>query len=309
MSNSPYFTHWRGSPDIAPFLSYLVELCQIKFSGLHSCSMDTLCHEGIEICYIIKGSHTWRVEDKIYQLYPGDGFIISPWQRSGSSCVRHERGVVAWIVIRPELFDSQGSLKLGDWSRLMKKTQDHIGQLFADNKSALIHKAEVLQPFFKSLDDELVLKQTGYEERINLMLDSILLEVARLLERPQSEVSHDDEWMKALQEKMESWLVDQRVTMDKMAYSFGMCQSTFERKVKTTTGYTPSEFFSKLKLDKAQKLLIYSDLSIKGIALQSGFSSSQYFAVSFAKWVGESPTAFRERMKRKQISSALPAVY
>lgn len=308
MSNSPLFTHWRGSPDIAPFLSYFVELCRLRFSGLRPHSMDMHYNEGIEICYILKGAHTWQVEDKIYQLYPGDGFITCPWQYHGNPHGRHERGIVSWMIISPEVFDHKGTMKLGNWSRLMPETQKHIGRLFARNKSALIPKAESLQPFFRMLDEELVLKQTGYVERINLMLDSVLLEVARLLERPQADADRDGEWMDSLQEKMEGWVLERRITIDKMAYSFGMCQSTFECKVKALTGFSPSEYLSKLKLDKARSMLMHSNLPIKEIALQSGFSSSQYFAVSFAKWQGESPSAFRERMKR-QVFIALPAGY
>jgi AraC family L-rhamnose operon regulatory protein RhaS len=299
MSNSPYFIHWSGSPDIAPFLNYFIELGLLKFSGIHEHSLDMHCNDGIKICYILKGTHTWQVDDKCYQLYPGDGFITCPWQRHGNPLGRHERGVVSWMIIRPEIFERSGKMKLGEWSRLMATTQNHIGRLFAGNKSALIPQAGSLLSFYRSLNDELVSHQTGYVERINLILDSMLVETARLLERTSVDGLRHDGWLETLRERMNYWAFEQRVTMDKMAYSFNMSQSTFEKKVRFLTGFTPSEYLSKLRLEKAKMLLAQNRLSIKEIASQSGFSSSQYFAVSFAKWQGMSPSEYRENMKHE----------
>lgn len=295
MNNSPYFVHRKDSRDIAPFSGYLMELGLLKFSGTEENFPNMHYDDGIEICYLVKGVKNVQVDDKRYQLYPGDGFITCPWQMHGNPHGDHGRGVVCWTIIHPELLTRAGMMKLGPWSRLMDSTQNYIGRLLASNGSAVIHGASSLLPFYRILNEELVSHKTGYVERISLVLDSLLLEVTRLLEAPQTGDMRDGKWGKDLHQKMEEWALMQKVTMDKMAYSFDMSQSTFERKVRMWTGLSPSEYLSKLKVENAKKMLKCSDLSIKEISIKCGFSSSQYFAVSFSKWLGLSPTEFREK--------------
>lgn len=60
------------------------------------------------------------------------------------------------------------------------------------------------------------------------------------------------------------------------------------------TGKTINEFVRKIRLEKAKRLLLYTSLDITEIALQVGFSSSQYFSRVFSREVGGNPRTFRK---------------
>lgn len=286
------FMHWRGSPDIAPFIDHLLELGLLKFSGVRPHSLDMHYNDGIEICYIIKGSHTWEVEEKQYSLYPGEGFVTCPWQRHGNPDGYHERGMLCWVIIHPERYDKDGVLKLGSWSRLGEDTQQEIGRLFAKNHDHLIPNGTNLFPYYKKLNEELTEKKIGYKERINLLLDSLLVEVARAIQERKDDVVRNEDFAQSLRREMETF-IHEKISVGKIASTFGMSSSSFNRKVKSLTGYTPAEYLQQLRIGKSKELLTDSDRPIAGIALECGFASPQHFATRFTEITGKTPRAYR----------------
>lgn len=59
-----------------------------KDLGIRSTSLPLHYNNGIEICDVTKGRYEWKVEDNLYSLLPGDGFLTCLWQYHGS-----ERGI------------------------------------------------------------------------------------------------------------------------------------------------------------------------------------------------------------------------
>ena len=56
---------------------------------------------------------------------------------------------------------------------------------------------------------------------------------------------------------------------------------------------TPNVYLTGYRLDKSIELLRCTDLSITDIALSVGFGSASYYAETFRRWFGKSPTEFR----------------
>ena len=63
------------------------------------------------------------------------------------------------------------------------------------------------------------------------------------------------------------------------------------------------EYVSKLRMEKAKKLLIASSLSIAEVAEQAGYSDYFYFNKLFKKMFGISPTKFRKDPIRAECPS------
>lgn len=66
---------------------------------------------------------------------------------------------------------------------------------------------------------------------------------------------------------------------------------------KAQTGTTPYNYYRRHKLIKSSQLLIYTDASIKGIALCFGYSSLSAYSSQFKKVFGISPSEYREKNK------------
>ena len=55
-----------------------------------------------------------------------------------------------------------------------------------------------------------------------------------------------------------------------------------------------------IKIQKAKNLLFKSDKSITEIAMDLGFSTSQYFATAFKRYTGRTPSSYRKETPQKQ---------
>ncbi len=69
--------------------------------------------------------------------------------------------------------------------------------------------------------------------------------------------------------------------------------SQLNRRIKTATGLTTSNYVLKVRLNKAKKLLMKSQKPIGEIAMDCGFNDFAYFSRSFKKEFGMTPTSFQ----------------
>ncbi len=66
---------------------------------------------------------------------------------------------------------------------------------------------------------------------------------------------------------------------------------------KDSAGMTPHDYWLRLRIDRAQELLRTSKMSITKIAMDCGFSTSQYFSTVFKKYAGTSPLEYRKNIR------------
>jgi len=69
-------------------------------------------------------------------------------------------------------------------------------------------------------------------------------------------------------------------------------------------GLSPKQYQGRLRLEEAKRLLVMTDLSVTSVAYELGFSSAQHLAGQFRALTGETPSAFRERAKRRKTRAA-----
>ncbi len=94
-----------------------------------------------------------------------------------------------------------------------------------------------------------------------------------------------------------SWVKDrigQDTSVPELAKVVGLRPSHFRQQFKKETGLSPIEYFARLRMREAKRLLVVTDLSIVEIAMDLGFSSSQHFATAFRKMAGFTPRTFRK---------------
>jgi AraC-like DNA-binding protein len=87
--------------------------------------------------------------------------------------------------------------------------------------------------------------------------------------------------------------LDLTVTM--LAEKMGISEVYLRKLFKAQYGISPSKYMISVRLKNAQKLMKYPFLTLDECALQSGFSSLQYFCRLFKKTTGISPGKYRKK--------------
>jgi AraC-like DNA-binding protein len=98
--------------------------------------------------------------------------------------------------------------------------------------------------------------------------------------------------------------LDQPMTNSNMAGIACLSPCHFNRLFRNATGIPPVQFHYALRLDRAKRLLMSTDLSITEICFEVGYNSLGTFTSRFNQLVGLSPSAFRY-LTRKFFSTRL----
>ena len=89
------------------------------------------------------------------------------------------------------------------------------------------------------------------------------------------------------------------VSIERIADSYNISASHFIRSFKRIYKVTPNEYRQNYRLSQARNLLAMTNLPIRDIASQCGFSDSFYFSRFFKQRVGISPSEYRSNNSEK----------
>ncbi|ALS24232.1 MULTISPECIES: AraC family transcriptional regulator [Paenibacillus] len=90
------------------------------------------------------------------------------------------------------------------------------------------------------------------------------------------------------------------LTLEGLAQMAGLSVSHYSRLFKKYIGYSPIDYLTHLRVDRAKELLVLSDYRLKSIASSVGYTDEFYFSRIFKKVTGVSP---REYAKNHRITS------
>jgi len=82
-------------------------------------------------------------------------------------------------------------------------------------------------------------------------------------------------------------------TLEQLAEQMCMSKYHFARKFKDRTGYSPIDYFTRMKIQKACELLETTAIDIKEISAYLSFCNPFYFSEVFKKIIGHSPREYR----------------
>ncbi len=89
--------------------------------------------------------------------------------------------------------------------------------------------------------------------------------------------------------------LEKTITVDELASMSCMSKDYFIRIFKNVTGQTPGVYIALRKIERAELLLLTTDMSVRMIAGQVGYDDCSYFNRIFKKYVGKSPRSYRHR--------------
>jgi len=98
-------------------------------------------------------------------------------------------------------------------------------------------------------------------------------------------------------EKVITFMLDNialNLTLDQLSEYAGVSRYHFVRVFKERTGYTPVDYYIRLKIQKSCELLEASTSKVNSISAALGFDNPYYFSTTFKRIVGQSPQFYRD---------------
>ncbi|MBP2335617.1 AraC-like DNA-binding protein [Saccharothrix coeruleofusca] len=89
--------------------------------------------------------------------------------------------------------------------------------------------------------------------------------------------------------------LQENITLDQLAGSAGVSRYHFLRQFSESTGETPLQYLTRMRVSTARHLLAVDAEPISQVGRRCGFQTPENFARVFRKWVGCSPSQYRKR--------------
>lgn len=232
-------------------------------------------HNHFEIYYIDEGSCCYFIDNKSYQLLPGDIIFVPAGVVHNTEYKNtiHTRLLVScseWYMpmsVRHLFFETPFHFRNSDLSHAIKEVLLEIEEEYANP------------------DDYSIESFRSYMYRLFIMIaKSVELNTAR---------KNDKHYIEDAIEFMQGNYTS-NITLPEVAGRFFVSPEHFSRIFKRETGFNFSEYLNLLRLKRAETLLRQLNTApITQIAQSCGFNDSNYFSVQFKKLYGVSPKRFQ----------------
>ena len=93
--------------------------------------------------------------------------------------------------------------------------------------------------------------------------------------------------------------LDEPLTLQRVSRAIHISGAYLSRIFSTLTGQTFCDYVREERIALSRKLLSGTSLSVDAIAARCGFNTPNYFATVFARYMGQSPSAYRKSERRQ----------
>lgn len=264
-----------------------------KFSTVRAVYCAPHVHKEIEIGLLLEGKFTVHSSKETAVLSPGDLWIVNPYQSHETMSATPEMpALVAEVQIPPSFFKSYFPQIETIQFPLQARTSD------PDKHRWLIcQMLEMAQLYFQQ-DKRFELKCAG---RINLFLDHLLEVVSyRLIsEKEQAMAANRVARIRSITAYIEE-NCGRKLLLSEIAAREGLSMSYLSHFFKDHYGMPFQDYLTRVRCEKAQQMLLSSELSLLEIGISCGFSDPKYFNKGFIALYGCSPREYRRHFRPKE---------
>ncbi len=250
-----------------------------------------------------EGMELEPIKGQRHALFHHALILTLPWE---SYVTHHVRGTCHWLNLDVKAARPNQKWSWPDWIILTPQDREELTWRWRQRPSPVMPTTPDLREAFAHIAKAVKTHEAGKANEISSLaihINALLLALLRLLrsEPDQQEVaSMDSRNEKTVRLFWEDWdrsppHWEDKPAVGAMAKACGLSVTTFTTLTKHLCGETPAHRILSHRLEHAATLLRQNpERSILDIALDCGFSSSQYFATCFARRHKMSPVAWRK---------------
>ena len=232
---------------------------------------------------IIRGKGVLRVDNSVYHLSGGRGFLVQPGQFYQCTADTADPWEYIWVG-----FGGESAKDMLYNSRLI-----HSNPIYASDAWEQLYEymASSVTAVRQGAPGTLV-----YCQGMLLLIIAHLLSKTMLIHEPRDLTQYSDiqqDYIRRailyIQEHLSSFF-----TVDDVASFLGLNRSHFSRIFTRICGIAPSRFIENYRLDNAWHILRHTDMPIAKIGQEVGYRDPAYFTRRFQERYGTSPSVIRE---------------
>jgi len=280
-------------------------LCSIHYFEFNDTFEDSLeSHSAWEMVYMDRGECEIVADDEVFVLHQGEIYFHKPHEKH---MLRVVKGICPNVFIMT--FESASpAMSYFERRRIEAdiNTKQHI--------SAIIHEASGTfdLPFNDPCANELYVRNGNSlwagDQSTLLRLELMLIELARKTdEKPKStgklytkEIITDEFCLKVI-EYMEERIYE-KINMEDMSRALSFSKSYIYKRFVNSCGCSVVDYFTIMKIDEAKKLIRETKKNFFEISELLHFSNSHYFSTVFKRYVGMTPTQYKNSCKDNRSS-------
>lgn len=251
--------------------------------------------EGYHLHVILSGKGVLSVNGKITRLHFGQMFITKPGEDTWYRADREDPWSYCWMAYdgteAPQYTDAAGFTSGINWLNcridvtrfytLVLNTLEYSSNL---NLSGDLHRLAKLMEFL-ALSIESAQRDNKVSQRKPEYNSAVYVEYA----------------VNYLQANYANAKVND------LALQIGINRSYLTSIFRKQMGISPQEYLMQYRMDKAQDLLLETDISVQEIALRVGYENALTFSKIFKSYYGLSPVHYRQEKRREGEDGAEPA--
>lgn len=143
-----------------------------------------------------------------------------------------------------------------------------------------------------------VMSREQYQGIVTL-LAAFALQLAELLNRLVTEESNAEPEVVVKAKRFVNANLEEKISLESVASHVGVSPYYFCKVFKQAAGMTLTEYVNRRRVEWAKRLLLNPRSRVTEVAFDVGFQSISQFNRSFLKYVGESPTRYRETLESR----------
>ncbi|MEO8254922.1 MAG: AraC family transcriptional regulator [Flavobacterium sp.] len=223
--------------------------------------------------YCLEGEGWVKINGKTINLKPNTAFIIpeNTPHKYGSSL--KDAWSIYWIHFAGKYAETL-------YNRFSPSKEEAIKIAFEESRISLLN--EIIKLLENDFSDE---KMELIHFRLLTFFSSMCY--SNTSDNPiEDKISHSIIFMKSH--------LSQILTIGELADQVFYSVSRYSELFKQKTGYSPIQFFIRLKIQKSCEYLNFTNLNIKEIGKEVGFDDPYYFSRMFKKQIGLSPMQYKK---------------
>ena len=244
-----------------------------------------------EVVLVESGQLRWWVEDEELTLSAGTLFLTRPGETHGAVDRVLEPSEIRWAQFR---LDMEGAFGLSPATRADLRAS--LNQANRTGRATDIHRHHL---------KTLLLEHQRADRRRDLVRAHavcFLEEAAAALNQPYA-TEFDSRIAEAL--TLMRGNLGQSISVPSIAAHVDLSESWFHQLFQRSTGLSVGDWLARERIERAKTALANSHATVTEVALELGFSSSQYFATVFKKLTGQTPRDFRKAVTEDRKAPAL----